>query len=54
MKEKPNASNPLKLGDKTFNLSLADIIRLGQGRVPASKQYKETSEAGLAASLVLC
>jgi L-serine dehydratase len=26
MKEKPNQSYPLKLGDKTFNLSLADII----------------------------
>ena len=26
MKEKPNESYPLKLGDKTFNLSLADII----------------------------
>src|SRR5882672_5280808 len=26
MKEKPNQTYPLKLGDKTFNLSLADII----------------------------
>src|SRR3954468_21593870 len=26
MKEKPNESYPLKLGDKTFNLSLADVI----------------------------
>ena len=26
MKEKPDQSYPLKLGDKTFNLSLADII----------------------------
>src|SRR4029434_7556209 len=26
MKEKPNQSYPVKLGDKTFNLSLADII----------------------------
>src|SRR5215203_2921690 len=26
MKEKPNETYPLKLGDKTFNLSLADII----------------------------
>src|SRR6516162_6423124 len=26
MKEKPNQSYPLKLGDKTFNLTLADII----------------------------
>jgi L-serine dehydratase len=26
MKDKPNESYPLKLGDKTFNLSLADII----------------------------
>ena len=26
MKEKPNQTYPLKLGDKTFNLSLADVI----------------------------
>jgi L-serine dehydratase len=26
MKEKPNQTYPLKLGDKTFNLSLADIV----------------------------
>src|SRR5258705_4281026 len=26
MKEKPTETYPLKLGDKTFNLSLADII----------------------------
>ncbi len=38
MRDKPNQFYPLKLGDKTFNLSLADVdLRLAQGRLPPSQ-----------------